>query len=144
MRRQGLVLHPIGRVRGNAVHIHKRWAKGLAGIGGFSHVIVFFWLHKAGKPRMRIHPRGLKELPRIGFLATRTPHRPNPVGMTVVKLRGLRGARLLVEGLDAWDGTPVLDVKPYTKKESVKKFKIPAWVRRLDSLESDPLRRYGS
>ena len=144
MRRQGLVLHPIGRVCGNAIQIHKRWAKGLAGIEGFSHVIVFFWLHKAGKPRMRIHPRGLKELPRIGFLATRTPHRPNPVGMTVVKLRGRRGARLLVEGLDAWDGTPVLDVKPYTKKESVKKFKIPAWVRRLDSLESDPLRRYGS
>lgn len=93
---------------------------------------------------MRIHPKGFKELPRIGFLATRTPHRPNPIGMTVVKLLRRRGAQLQVEGLDAWNNTPILDIKPYTKKESVKKFRIPAWVHQLDRLEKDPLRRYGS
>ena len=142
--RLGLVLHPIGRVRGNAIQIHKRWAKGLQGIEDFSHILVLFWLHKSRKTEIRIHPKGLKKLPRIGFLATRTPHRPNPIGMTVVKLLRRRGAQLHVEGLDAWDNTPVLDIKPYTRKDSVKKFRIPAWVHQLDRLEKDPLRRYGS
>lgn len=138
------MLQPIGRVRGNAIYIHKRWAQGLEGIEKFSHVIVLFWLHQARKPELRIHPKGFKELPRIGFLATRTPHRPNPIGMTVVKLLKRRGRQLWVEGLDAWDNTPILDIKPYTKRESIKKFSIPAWVHQLDRLETDPLRRYGS
>ena len=141
--RKGLKLQPIGRVRGRTIKIHKRWAQGLEGIEKFSHIIVLFWLHKSRKPEMRIHPKGLKDLPRIGFLATRTPHRPNPIGITVVKLLKRRGARLWVEGSDAWNNTPILDIKPYTKRESVRKFKIPAWVHQLDRLESDPLRRYG-
>jgi tRNA (Thr-GGU) A37 N-methylase len=90
--RQELTVHSIGRVRGNTIHIHKRWAKGLQGIEDFSHIIVLFWLHKSRKPELRIHPKGLKELPRVSFLATRTPHRPNPVSMTVVKLLKRRGA----------------------------------------------------
>jgi len=88
---QGRVLQPIGRVLGSTIEIHKRWAKGLEGIQGFSHIIVVFWLHQARRPELRIHPKGFKELPRIGFLATRTPHRPNPIGMTVVKLLKRRG-----------------------------------------------------
>lgn len=139
----GLAFHPIGRVCGNTIQIHKRWAKGLEGIEGFSHIMVLFWLHQARKPEMLIHPKGFKELPKLGFLATRTPHRPNPVGVTVVKLLKRRGSRLWVEGLDAWDNTPILDIKPYTKKESVRKFRIPAWVHQLDRLETDPLRKYG-
>src|SRR3990167_1162417 len=135
--RQRVVLQPIGRVRGSTVEIYKRWAKGLEGIEKFSHVVVLFWLHQARKPELRIHPKGFKELPRLGFLATRTPHRPNPIGVTVVKLSKRRGSQLRVDGLDAWDGTPILDIKPYTKKESVRQFHTPAWVKRLDALEKE-------
>ncbi len=138
-----LFLRPIGRVEKDVIRIRRRWAPGLQGIEGFSHLIVLFWLHRARRPELRIHPRDLKTLPRIGFLATRTPHRPSPVGMTVVALVKRRGCRLWVKGLDAWEGTPVLDVKPYTKRESIRKFKVPGWVRLLDKREADPLRRYG-
>ena len=141
--KRGLEFRPIGKVRGNTIEIHKRWVKGLEGIEKFSHIIVLFWLHQAKKPEIRIYPKGLKNFPKVGFLATRTPHRPNPVGMTVVKLLKRRGAQLRVEGLDAWNNTPILDIKPYTKKESIKKFNIPKWVHQLDRLESDPLRRFG-
>ena len=144
--RRGLALRPIGKVHDHTIKIHKRWANGLEGIEGFSHIIVLCWLNKAKKPEMWIHPKDLKDLkhfPVVGFLATRTQHRPNPIGMTVVKLLKRRGGELWVEGLDAWSGTPILDIKPYTRKDSIKRFKIPGWVHRLDRLESNPLRRYG-
>ena len=139
----GLVLKPIGRVQRGGIRIHKRWVRGLEGVEDFSHIIVVFWLHQARKPALRIHPKGFKDLPQLGLLATRTPHRPNPIGVTVVRLLKRRGSRLWVEGLDAWEGTPILDIKPYTRKESVKRFRTPAWVHQLDRLETDPLRRYG-
>ena len=137
-----LTLRPIGRVRGGTIRLHKRWSKALDGIEGFSHLIVLFWLHEARRPELKIHPKGVKQIPKIGYLATRT-HRANPIGVTVVRLSKRRGPILWVEGLDAWDGTPVLDVKPYTKKDSIKKFRFPGWVHRLDRLETDPLRKYG-
>ncbi|MBI3996646.1 MAG: tRNA (N6-threonylcarbamoyladenosine(37)-N6)-methyltransferase TrmO [Candidatus Omnitrophica bacterium] len=130
-------------MRGGTIEIHKRWARGLQGIEDFSHIIVLFWLHQARKPELRIHPKGFKELPKLGFLATRTPHRPNPIGVTVVRLLKRRGSRLRVEGLDAWNGTPVFDIKPYTKKDSVKPLRIPSWVHQMDKLETEPLRKYG-
>ena len=141
--RRSLSIRPIGHVENGAIRIHKRWAAGLEGIEGFSHLIVLFWLHQARRPELRIHPKDLKTLSKIGFLATRTPHRPNPIGMTVVRLLKRRGSRLRVEGLDAWEGTPILDVKPYTKREGIRRFKVPEWVRFLDRMETDPLRRYG-
>lgn len=137
-------LKPIGFYCEGKIVLQSKWSKGLNGIEGFSHLLVFFWLDKAHKPDMFIHPKGMKGLPKIGFLATRTPHRPNPIGFTVVKLLKHKGAKLWVKGLDAWDGTPILDVKPYTARESLKKFKIPGWVKKLDKRETDPLRRYGS
>jgi len=90
--------------------------------------MVFFWLHRSHKPDLTLHPGTLKPFPRIGFLATRTPHRPNPIGFTVVKLIKRLDCALQVEGLDAWEGMPILDLKPYTKREWIKGFKIPQWV----------------
>jgi tRNA-Thr(GGU) m(6)t(6)A37 methyltransferase TsaA len=124
------------------IQIHRRWLKALKGIEGFSHLIVVFWLDRAHKPDMQIHPRGQKGIPWVGYLATRTPHRANPIGLTVVRLLNRKGTRLTVKGLDAWDGTPILDIKPYTRKDAVPRFRMPGWVRLLDRLETDPLRRY--
>lgn len=119
-----ITLHPIGRAGDGTIRLHKPWIKALDGIEGFSHLIVLFWLHEARTPDLKIHPKGVKRIPKIGYLATRTPHRANPIGATVVRLTKRRGAVLWVEGLDAWDGTPILDIKPYA--------------------ETDPLRRYAS
>lgn len=139
-----LRLTPIGQVRKGVIQLQERWTKGLRGIEGFSHIIVLFWLHQARAPELFIHPRGDERLPKVGFLATRTPHRPNPIGLTVVKLLRHRGRRLWVQGLDAWDGSPILDIKPYTKRDAIRRCRIPTWVRVLDKLETDPLRRYGT
>lgn len=139
-----ITLRPIGSVHGGTIRLHKRWTKALDGIEGFSHLIVLFWLHEAHGPDLKIHPKGVKQIPKIGYLATRTPHRVNPIGVTVVRFSKRRGPILWVEDLDAWDGTPILDIKPYTKKDSIRRIRIPGWVRLLDKAELDPLRRYAS
>jgi tRNA-Thr(GGU) m(6)t(6)A37 methyltransferase TsaA len=135
---------PIGFVRKGKIWIEKKWIKGLQGVEDFSHIIVLFWLNQAHKPELFIHPRGNEKVPKTGLFATRTPHRPNPIGLTVVKLLKHRGSSLEVEGLDAWDGTPILDIKPYTKKEEIKGYRLPEWIHTLDKAEADPLRKYGS
>ena len=143
LKKQPVALfRPIGRVENGVIRLHRRWAAGLDGIDGFSHLIVLCWLDQARRPELKLHPKGIRRIPPLGFLATRTPHRANPIGMTVVKLLKRRGNRLWVKGLDAWTGTPVLDIKPYTRKDSIKRFRIPAWVKLLDQAETDPLRKY--
>jgi tRNA (adenine37-N6)-methyltransferase len=141
MRRRpsSLRLAPIGQLRGGVIELQKRWTKALRGIEGFSHILVLFWLHQAGKPELLIHPRNDKRLPKVGFLATRAPRRANPFGLTVVKLLRHRGRRLWVAGLDAWDGTPILDIKPYTPRDAISHCRIPAWVQLLDKVETGPL-----
>ncbi len=137
-----LTLQPIGVVRDGTIRVHRRWADGLTGIEGFSHLVVLCWLEQTHRPSLRIHPKGITRLPKIGFLATRTPHRPNPISLTVVRLLKRRGCTLWVEGLDVWNGTPVLDLKPYTRRDCVKRYTIPPWVKMLDRFETDPSRRY--
>ena len=81
----------------------------------FSHIIVLYWMHRAagGQTAARVHPGGRREAPLVGLFATRSPNRPNPVGQTTVRLLERRGNILKVEGLDAIDGSPVIDIKPY-------------------------------
>ena len=62
---------------------------------------------------MKVHPRGKIDAPLLGIFATRTPHRPNPVGLTLVELMKVERNVLTVRGLDAFDGTPIIDIKPY-------------------------------
>ena len=98
----------------------------------FSHIIVLYWMHKVAPSRrlvMRVHPRGRQDLPLVGVLATRSPARPNPIGVSTVKLLERRDNVLKVMGLDAVDGTPVLDIKPYIPGyDSPAKAKTPGWV----------------
>ncbi len=103
----------------------------LDGLDGFSHVKVLLWMHQAaaGEPPLKVHPRGQAELPLVGLFATRSPQRPNPIGETTVRLLGRRGNILMVEGLDAIDGTPVIDIKPYIPGyDSVARAKVPSWI----------------
>lgn len=136
--------YPIGLVCGQNIEFDKRMTKALDGIEGFSHIVVLFCLDKVRKPDIKIHPKGVQKILKIGYLSTRTPHRHNPIGMTVVQLIKRQKNILMVKGLDAWDGTPVLDIKPYTKREAIKNYRMPDWVKLLDLQETDPLRRYAS
>lgn len=107
----------------------------LEGIEGFSHIFVLFWLHKIGKKErkmMKVHPQGRKDMPLLGAFATRTPHRPNPIGLTRVKLLGVEGNVVTVQGLDAFDGTPVLDIKPFDYWDTTEEATVADWWLKLE------------
>lgn len=81
-----------------------------------SHIIVLCWMHKAVDPdkmALKVRYKGDSKMPLVGLFASRSPYRPNPVGQKLVKLLNIEGNVLQVEGLDAVDGTPVIDIKPY-------------------------------
>lgn len=106
----------------------------LDGLKEFSHVIVLFWMHRssAGEcPVTKTHPQMRKDLPLVGVFATRSPVRPNPLGMTVVRLVKRRRNILEVTGLDAIDGTPVIDIKPYLPSDLISQASVPDWVHKL-------------
>ena len=103
------------RVR-SRIELNADLAPALDGLDGFSHVIVVGWLDRIPdelRQRRRAHPAGDERLPLLGALALRGGARPNPLSVTVCRLRSVSGARVEVVGLDLVDGTPVLDLKPY-------------------------------
>jgi len=100
----------------SVIIINKEYSDCLDGIEDFSHIIVLFWTHKVSddaRQIKKVHPAGLKQMPIKGIFATRSPVRPNPLCKTTVKLIERKGTTLLVEGLDAIDKTPVVDIKPH-------------------------------
>ena len=100
----------------------------------FSHIIVLYWMHQVVEKKMllKVHPRGRQELPLTGLFATRTPNRPNPIGKAIVRLLQRQDNILRVKGLDAIDGTPVIDIKPYIPGyDSADDAKIPQWITNL-------------
>lgn len=144
-----VVVRPIGVVRNSVkeprregweslestIIVQDRWAGALDGLEGFSHIFVIYWMHLVSdEPRettTHVHPRGDPQIPLQGVFATRSPVRPNPIGLSVVPLIERRGNVLRVRGLDAVDGTPVLDLKPYLAHyEDVPGATIPDWLER--------------
>jgi tRNA-Thr(GGU) m(6)t(6)A37 methyltransferase TsaA len=93
------------------VEVFPEFVPGLADLEGFSHVILLCHLHRSEGYRLRVIPFLDTEL--RGVFATRAPGRPNPIGLSVVKLLGIEENRLHVEDVDLLEGTPVLDIKPY-------------------------------
>ena len=96
--------------------INEEYKECLDGIEDFSHIVVVFWTHKIpekARQLKKIHPAGMKKMPIKGIFATRSPVRPNPVCKTTVKLIERKDGILIVEGLDAIDNTPVIDIKPH-------------------------------
>lgn len=119
----------------SVVVIDELWEPALAGLGDFSHLVVLFWLDRAERatepPELR-PAEGREELPAIGLFATRTPRRPNPIGLSIVRLIAQDGRRLRVTGLDAWPDTPILDVKGYTTRDELRpEATNPEWLERL-------------
>jgi tRNA-Thr(GGU) m(6)t(6)A37 methyltransferase TsaA len=104
----------------------------LDGIEGFSHLLVVYWAHVVppeGRSLAKVHPMGRKDLPLTGIFATCSPARPNPVLVTAVRLLERKGNVLLVQGLEAVDGSPVVDIKPYVPYYyAATDAKMPQWV----------------
>ena len=142
-------LHPIGYVRSPVkepvdagwgdvearIELLPEFRGGLRGLEAFSHVLVVAWLHQAAfEPARHLQrrPRGQADMPLLGIFAQRAKDRPNPLGITVVTLLGVDGDGLRVRGLDAIDGTPILDLKPYFPDfDAASGASVPEWVARL-------------
>jgi 8-oxo-dGTP diphosphatase len=120
------------------VVLDEEYTEGLDGLDEFSHCVIVFFMHRAGrKVVMKARPRGRADMPFTGIFALRTPHRPNPIGITTVEIIGRDRNLLVVRGLDAIDGTPVLDVKPHIPQggrgggDLQDGVRVPEWVGRL-------------
>lgn len=147
---QGIRLRPIGFVKTKAdrkeirerrslskIVLHKDLSEALDGIEGFSHLFVIFWMNeiahrRARRTTLKVHPRGRADMPLLGVFATRTPYRPNPIGLTLVELLSQDGNVLTVKGLDAFNGTPVLDIKPFDPWDAANDADFPEWWMRLE------------
>jgi tRNA-Thr(GGU) m(6)t(6)A37 methyltransferase TsaA len=115
------------------IHLDAKYTPGLQGLAGFSHILVLFLLDRSqdfdiNKQLLR-RPRGMEDLDPVGVFAQRTKYRPNPLAVTAVQLLGIEGNVVRVCGLDALDGTPVLDIKPYMPPfDRMEDVKMPSWV----------------
>jgi len=152
-----IILKPIGIVRTSfsdeevknswegvegVIEVFEEYAEGLEGIEGFSHIIVLAYLHKTTEEQRKVlkvkHRRlrrfGIKidDIPEVGVFCTDSPHRPNPIALTVVELVKKEGRFLHVKGLDLFNGTPILDIKPYTSDRVIEEFKVPEWQKILE------------
>lgn len=111
---------PPGFPRLSEVAVFPRFLPGLEGVERHTHLWVAYWMHELAeglRDQLSAHPMGDAEQPAQGVFALRSPIRPNPVGFTLVRLVERREGRLLVDGLDARVGSPVLDLKPWSEKD---------------------------
>ena len=151
-----IVLKPIGIVHTKAsdtqikeehgeveaiVEIFPEFEEALEGVNGYSHMFVISYLHKLRPDQigpLKVKPkratrRGfrLEELPTLGVFALDSPTRPNPIGLTLVRLLKRRRRKLFVAGIDLFDNTQVIDVKPYQPDYHVNEYTVPEWYLKL-------------
>lgn len=108
--------------------VNPKLVSALDGIESYSHLIIVYFMHKVTATKeLKIHPRRRKDIKKVGLFATRTPNRPNPIGVTVVKLLERHHNVVKVQGLDALNNTPILDIKPYTYYDIRDNIDVPKW-----------------
>jgi len=119
----------------STIKLEAPYRDGLIGLSEFSHVLVIYYLDQAHfgvDTHLMRRPRNREDMPLVGIFAQRAKDRPNPIGVTAVELISAEHGELVVKGLDAIDGTPVLDIKPYFPQYDVRENVItPEWVARL-------------
>jgi tRNA-Thr(GGU) m(6)t(6)A37 methyltransferase TsaA len=134
---EAYVVRPVGRVHkrdsSTTIEIAPSYRDALLGLKGFSHVWVIWWFDRNDTPQkrsvLRVHPRGNPKNPLTGVFATRSPARPNLIAMTLCRIRSIEGRTIQVEDIDAFDNTPVLDLKPHIpKSDGVQRALVPAWI----------------
>lgn len=141
-------LEPIGFVRNSVDEAHRdthweeieseivideRWRGALDGIAQFSHLWIIFFIDRVDAPAdLKIRPMKRDDMPLVGIFATRSPQRPNPIGIRAVELLEVRENVLRVCGLDALNGSPVLDLKPYlTRGDAIPEARVSEWVQKF-------------
>ena len=118
------------------ITVVEQWRPALLGLEDFSHAIVLFWMHQTEVCKVTHVPQGkYRSVPRVGMFACRCQYRPNPIAVTVVRLTSvsLDAGRVSVVGLDAINGTPVLDIKPFVPELDIAdgEVRVPNWVHQL-------------
>jgi tRNA-Thr(GGU) m(6)t(6)A37 methyltransferase TsaA len=125
----------------SVIEVFPEFQEAVEGVEGFSHIFVLSYLHKLRPDQigpLRVKPRRLlrkgftlEELPLVGVFAIDSPTRPNPIGLSLVALTKVEGTRLFVRGLDCFNGTPVLDIKPYRADYRAERYELPEWYRTI-------------
>ena len=127
----GKVVKSSGKVR---LEIFPQFRDGMLGLNKFSNVMVFYWFDRNDSPEkratLRVHPRGNKTNPLTGVFATRSPLRPNLIGLSVCKIKSIDKTGIIVDDIDAFNGSPIIDLKPYIPDlDSVPGASVPVWVK---------------
>lgn len=129
-------IYPIGIIHKDrnqtSIEIYETFKDGLLGLDQFSHIIVFSWFHKndtiAKRNTLRVHPRRNQNNPLTGVFATRSPARPNPIAITTCKILSIEETTILIDRIDSFDGTTVIDIKPFLPHDAQMDIKMPEWV----------------
>lgn len=115
------------------IHLLPDFSEGLEGIQDYSHLVILYWMDKVDKIKLKMHPQGKDGVPTVGIFACRCPSRPNPIAVTTCQFIEIKERILKVKGLDAIDGTPIIDIKPYWPQyDVVVALKYPEWVNKLE------------
>ena len=127
--------------RDGEIEIYPEYTAGLDGIDGYSHLFVLVYFDRLRPEQigpLKVKPRGLlrrgfklEELPELGVFALDSPTRPNPIGLTLVHVIKRQGNRIFVQGLDFFDGTPIIDIKCYRPQYRVDEYTLPEWFQKL-------------
>ena len=142
---QNIIMRPVGHVSNtvttkkdtawgtdiSTIFLDEAYHTGLAGLETFSHAIIICYLDKAKyipEKHLQRRPQGREDMPIVGIFSQRTKDRPNPIGVTSVEILAVDDRSITVKGLDAIDGTPVLDIKPYYPVFDKRNATTPGWV----------------
>ena len=124
---EDMPIQPKGSSMDGVVVLNENFVSGLKDIEGFSHIYLLYSFHKVTKTKLVVIPFMDKQ-PR-GVFATRSPQRPNHIGVSIVKLKRVEGNKIFVHGIDILDGTPLLDIKPYIEKFDAVKDSTSGWLQ---------------
>ena len=130
-------IYPVGLIRKKDdtawIEIFAEYREAMLGLAGFSHIHVFFWFHENDTAELcrtlQVHPRKDPSNPLTGVFATHSPKRPNLIGLTRCRIRGVEGNRIAIDAIDARDGSPVIDIKCFIPDaQPLADVRLPDWV----------------
>ncbi len=134
-------VYPIGVIHKRddvvRIEIYPEYSDALSGLEQFSHINVLYWFHENDTPDqrsiLRVHPCGNEQNPLTGVFATHAPVRPNPIALTLCKIVSIGGNQIFVDDIDAYDGSPVIDIKSYFPHSiNVEDIRVPDWKKEED------------
>jgi tRNA (adenine37-N6)-methyltransferase len=129
-------INPIGIIRktddSTWIEVDDRYKDALLGLDGFSHIHVMYWFHENDTPELRrtlqVHPRKDPNNPLTGVFATHSPLRPNLIALTLCRILSIQGTFIEVEGLDARNGSPLIDIKCFIPYDPTGPIQTPHWI----------------